>query len=212
MYKRQGGDLFDLASKNKIPLWLFDRIAAELSIAVRYLHDNLVIHRDIKLENVLLRHSLEDMLRFKEDESMLHSTPFIELADFGLCKEISADELCTTRCGSEDYVSPEILLGLPYDGRLSDAWAIGVILYALLEDRLPFDPLPTQSSRRTKSTIHRIARCEWKWLKYAEQANDAKLIVEHTLVRKSERWNMNQVCSTEYIKALIQPLTFLKEV
>lgn len=204
-----GGDLFDLASKTKIPNWLLTRIITELSVAIKYLHDNFIIHRDIKLENVLLKYTLDDMMLLKEDESQFFSKNFVELADFGLCKKITPDEMCTTRCGSEDYVSPEILLGLPYDGRISDAWAFGVITYALLEDRLPFDPLPGQSSRRTRSIAHRIARCDWKWLKNADTDHPAKEIVQNTLVRKSERWNMDQLCNTPYIRNIIDKLQFL---
>ncbi|CDO92323.1 unnamed protein product [Kluyveromyces dobzhanskii CBS 2104] len=204
-----GGDLFELASKSKIPDWLFPRIIAELSVAIKFLHENLVIHRDVKLENVLLKYTLDDMLKLRQDERLYNSTNLVELADFGLCKKITADEMCTTRCGSEDYVSPEILLGLPYDGRISDAWAFGVIMYALLEDRLPFDPLPGQNSRRTRSIAHRIARCDWKWLKMAEVDHPAKEIVNNALVRKSERWNMTQICNSPYIKSVIDQLQFL---
>lgn len=204
-----GGDLFDLASKSKIPDWLLTRILAELSMAIKYLHDNLVIHRDIKLENILLRYRLADMLSLHENPEQLNSQNLIELADFGLCKKISPDEMCTTRCGSEDYVSPEILLGLPYDGRLSDCWAFGVIGYALLEDRLPFDPIPGQSSRRTRSIAHRIARCDWKWLKVSEIEHPAKELVNHTLVRKSERWTINQIYDTPYIHDVVETLNFV---
>jgi protein-serine/threonine kinase len=73
----------------------------------------------------------------------------------------------TTRCGSEDYAAPEILLGQPYDGRSTDAWALGVLLYALMEGRLPFDPPPGKAGRTRAS--HRIARCDWDWIKFGDE-------------------------------------------
>lgn len=205
-----GGDLFDLASQHKLPDWLVQRIVSELCVAVKYLHQNLIVHRDIKLENVLIKFPLDKIVRLKTENTFFNSTNLVELADFGLCKRTAVDEMCTTRCGSEDYVSPEILLGLPYDGKLSDSWAVGVIIYALLEDRLPFDPLPTKPSRRMRSTAHRIATCSWKWCKLVDIDNDAKTLVEKTLVRKSERWNMDQICKTDYIQSIIKDLNFFR--
>jgi serine/threonine protein kinase len=66
----------------------------------------------------------------------------VKLTDFGLARFIdrSAPEL-TTRCGSEAYAAPELLIagGRPYDGRETDAWACGVVLYALATQHMPFD-------------------------------------------------------------------------
>ena len=82
--------------------------------------------------------------------------------------DFDRDDLLTTRCGSDDYASPELIMGMPYDGRQTDAWALGVLLYALLEGRLPFDPPPGSSEQKMRSkTAHRIARCEWKWIALA---------------------------------------------
>lgn len=104
-------------------------------------------------------------------------------------------------------------MGLPYDGRLSDAWALGVILYALLEDRLPFDPLPSHAShtrKRPRSTAHRIARYEWRWVKLLNDTEQeaAKEIVEHCLVRKIERWDIFKISQSTYVKTVISELKF----
>ncbi len=72
--------------------------------------------------------------------SAASSAPLIKLTDFGLSRFIDpAAPYLTTRCGSESYASPELVTGQPYDGRESDAWACGVVLYALVTRRLPFD-------------------------------------------------------------------------
>jgi protein-serine/threonine kinase len=168
-----GGDLFDFATKNRELLTppLIQRMFAELVSAVRYLHTEGIVHRDIKLENVLVNLS-ESAVQALTDPTT-HPTPIVTLTDLGLSRRIPEppeSPLLTTRCGSEDYAAPEILLGQPYDGRLTDAWALGVLLYALLEGRLPFDAPPGKpvSSRNT----HRIARCDWIWCRFGDEDGD----------------------------------------
>ncbi|EDO17756.1 hypothetical protein Kpol_1033p63 [Vanderwaltozyma polyspora DSM 70294] len=203
-----GGDLLAAAMQfaGKLDNWLIQRIFSEVTLAVKYLHENDVIHRDLKLENILLKYPIEYIIREGNNASLWNQN-IIELADFGLCKKIEPDEMCTARCGSEDYVSPEILMGVPYDGKLSDTWALGVILYALLEDRLPFDPPPNAMARqRNRSTSHRIARFEWKWNKMNDIESDAKEIVTNSLTRKSSRWNIEQIYESKYVQEIISNL------
>lgn len=208
-----GGDLLMAATScnGQLGIPLLQRLFSELVLAVKYLHDNNVIHRDLKLENILLKFPLEAIIDMK-DSPVYMKHNFIELGDFGLCKKIEPGELCTARCGSEDYVCPEILMGVPYDGRLSDTWALGVILYGLLEDRLPFDPPPNASARqRNRATSHRIARYDWKWFRLLNESLPAKEIVEHTLTRKSERWTINEIIESEFVKPMASVLPFRGE-
>lgn len=97
-------------------------------------------------------------------------SPIVTLTDLGLSRRIAAppeSPLLTTRCGSEDYAAPELLLGQPYDGRSTDAWALGVLLYALMEGRLPFDTPPGRPERSRNT--HRIARCDWIWCRFGDE-------------------------------------------
>ncbi|KAK5778855.1 serine/threonine protein kinase PRR1 PWA37_001247 [Arxiozyma heterogenica] len=211
-----GGDLLNaLAECNGgLEVKLIQRIFTELSLAVKYLHDNLIIHRDLKLENILLVYPLDETKLMANDESRQEfylNNNIIQLTDFGLSKQLSKnDELCTTRCGSEDYVSPEILMGLPYDGRLSDSWAMGVILYALLEDRLPFDPPVNATLRqRRRATSHRIAGFEWRWNKLKDINMPAKEIVSNTLTRKNKRWDINNIIEFKFVSDLVGQLAFI---
>lgn len=146
----------------------------------------------------------------------------ITLTDLGLSRRIADDEKLETRCGSEDYAAPEVIMGLPYDGRATDAWSLGVLLYALLESRLPFDPLPStgaDSHRMRSRTSHRIARVEWCWLSYGgddgkHEGSIAKFeekgllgamqITENLVARARSRWTLDQVAENDWVKNAIQ--------
>ncbi|KAK3816390.1 MAG: kinase-like domain-containing protein [Benniella sp.] len=121
-----GGELFEFVAKKR-PLATeqdIQYIFAQIVDAVDYLHQNNIVHRDLKLETPL--------------------RPTVKLTDFGLAKVIEQDApLLTTRCGSEDYAAPEIILGQSYDGREADIWSLGVVLYALLVGFLPFNTRAT---------------------------------------------------------------------
>lgn len=123
----------------------------------------------LTLTDVLLNIPIATVPLLKYPQS--HPYPIATLTDLGLSRRIPAppeSPLLTTRCGSEDYAAPEILLGQPYDGRSTDAWALGVLLYALMEGRLPFDPPPGKAASRSRAA-HRIARCDWMWVKFGDQ-------------------------------------------
>ncbi|KAF1847523.1 kinase-like protein [Cucurbitaria berberidis CBS 394.84] len=166
-----GGDLFDVASghRDTLTVSIVQRVFAEMVSAVRYLHSQFIVHRDIKLENILLNIPVSTVPLLKNPQAHPHA--IATLTDLGLSRRIPAppeSPLLTTRCGSEDYAAPEILLGQPYDGRSTDAWALGVLLYALMEGRLPFDPPPGKAASRSRAA-HRIARCDWVWVKFGNE-------------------------------------------
>lgn len=217
-----GGDLFDVATTHKELLGpsLLRRIFAEQVGAVRYLHEHRIIHRDIKLENVLVNLTPEELADPSIDWQTYPYT-VTTLTDLGLSRRVADDEKLQTRCGSEDYAAPEIIMGMDYDGRATDAWSLGVLLYALLESRLPFDPHPGMSDalRMRSRTSHRIARMEWQWINYAGEDGDhegdiakfesvgmlgAMEITEALLRRARSRWPLEQVAETEWVKGGVQ--------
>ena len=124
-----GGELFDHILAHR---YLKERDAcklfAQLISAVWYLHQKKIVHRDLKLENLLLdRHRN------------------VIVTDFGFANrfEHKTDDLMQTSCGSPCYAAPELVIseGL-YVGSAVDIWSCGVILYAMLAGYLPFDDDP----------------------------------------------------------------------
>ncbi|PKS11046.1 hypothetical protein jhhlp_002807 [Lomentospora prolificans] len=216
-----GGDLFDVATGHRELLKpsLLRRMFAELMGAVQYLHKQFIVHRDIKLENVLVNMPATELADPTIDWTKYpHSV--ITLTDLGLSRRIAEDEKLETRCGSDDYAAPEVIMGQPYDGRATDAWSLGVLLYALLEARLPFDPTPNMSDahRMRSRTSHRIARVEWRWVEYGGDEGDheadidkfkkkdllgAMEITEGLLKRARSRWTIDKVASSAWVAGAI---------
>lgn len=86
-----------------------------------YLHSKNIIHRDIKLENLLL------------DESRT-----LKIIDFGFSMCIKNDQRINNFCGTPTYMAPEIVSKKEYYGPPIDVWALGVLLYVLLCGTFPF--------------------------------------------------------------------------
>merc|ERR1712226_837377 len=86
-----------------------------------YLHNNKIVYRDLKLDNVLL-----------------DSKGHVKLADFGMCKQnVSDTNRCATFCGTPDYIAPEIIRGKLYTFSV-DWWSFGVLLYEMIMGKSPF--------------------------------------------------------------------------
>ncbi|KAF4591932.1 CAMK protein kinase [Ophiocordyceps camponoti-floridani] len=217
-----GGDLFEVATAHRDALTcsLLRRIFAELVGAVRYLHEQRIVHRDIKLENVLVNLEAAQLMDSSTDWATFPQS-VVTLTDLGLSRRISDGELLETRCGSDDYAAPEVIMGQPYDGRATDAWSLGVLLYALLEARLPFDPHPGMSDahRMRSRTSHRIARVEWRWVEYGGDEGDheadlakferrglvgAMEVTEGLLKRARSRWSVDQVAAQPWMRDAIR--------
>ena len=99
----------------------------QLNNAFRKMRYNNILHRDLKLGNVLIKFT---------DESKMHFIP--KLADYGFSKELSIYNTRTTHLGTPATMAPEIMMNLPYDEK-SDLWSVGVMMYQLYYKEIPYD-------------------------------------------------------------------------
>ncbi|XP_040596646.1 testis-specific serine/threonine-protein kinase 4 isoform X2 [Mesocricetus auratus] len=137
----QGGDVLEWIQRyGACSETLAGKWFSQMALGIAYLHSKGIVHRDLKLENLLLD---------KREN--------VKISDFGFAKMVMVpssqpvhssssyrqmsclSHLSQTYCGSFAYACPEILLGLPYNPFLSDTWSMGVILYTLVVAHLPFD-------------------------------------------------------------------------
>ncbi|XP_055736243.1 ribosomal protein S6 kinase-related protein-like isoform X1 [Salvelinus fontinalis] len=106
--------------------------AAELGCALGFLHNFGIMHRDVKMENVLL-----------SDQGHLR------LTDFGLSRRLERGSRAFTICGTIQYMAPEVLSGGPYS-HAADWWSLGVLLFSLVAGKFPVPPEPDHSNMLRK--------------------------------------------------------------
>lgn len=140
-----GKDLFSLITREPRCVQIKARsYFQQLLSGVEYLHQHGIVHRDLKLENILL----------SADKTRL------VIADFGLSGFVLDDKPLTTYCGTPHYVAPELVLAIPYRGQPADMWALGVILYVMLTSAYPFDASDLDGLyRRIVRSTPRFPKC-----------------------------------------------------
>ncbi|KAK0391992.1 hypothetical protein NLU13_1490 [Sarocladium strictum] len=155
-----GGELFDYILNHR---YLKDnsarRLFSQLVSGVGYLHKKGIVHRDLKLENLLLDRNRNIIITdfgfantfdpneelAEEEELNLSDKDWVKRAGLDRLKPngMRKGDLMQTSCGSPCYAAPELVVSDSlYTGRKVDVWSCGVILYAMLAGYLPFDDDP----------------------------------------------------------------------
>uniref|UniRef100_A0A4W3H0U0 protein kinase C n=1 Tax=Callorhinchus milii TaxID=7868 RepID=A0A4W3H0U0_CALMI len=135
-----GGDLmFHMQRQRKLSEEHARFYAAEICIALNFLHERGIIYRDLKLDNVLL-----------------DSDGHIKLTDYGMCKEgLGPGDTTSTFCGTPNYIAPEILRGEEY-GFSVDWWALGVLMFEMMAGRSPFDIITDNPDMNTEDYLFQV--------------------------------------------------------
>ena len=118
----QNGDLLKyVKNKSKLSESTAKRIFADIVIGLLSIHGKNVLHRDIKLDNILL------------DENFRP-----KICDFGVSRFMINEEIISEQCGTPAYIAPEIIDENGYSGFTADIWSLGVLLYAMTTGSMPF--------------------------------------------------------------------------
>ncbi len=138
--------------------------------AVSYGHNQHICHRDLKLENILY---VFDSLRLPvlcyssiifplslKDSSL----SLVKIADFGLSDFYRPGATMKSNCGTLSFLAPEVFKGTANAGPPLDVWAMGVIMFALLCGRLPFEGADLVGTKRPRDAVikARIMKCQYK--------------------------------------------------
>jgi len=117
-----GGDLLSYVRKRRrVDEQVAKLIFKEILDGLAHCHSKGIIHRDIKLDNILL-----------------NEQGHVKIGDFGVSKKIVKGRKLIDRCGTPAYIAPEILQGKGYEGEKADIWSAGIVLYAMIYGNFPF--------------------------------------------------------------------------
>lgn len=118
-----GGQMLDyIISHGKLKEKQARKFARQIASALDYCHRNSIVHRDLKIENILIS-----------------KTGDIKIIDFGLSNLFSPRSHLRTFCGSLYFAAPELLNARQYTGPEVDVWSFGIVLYVLVCGKVPFD-------------------------------------------------------------------------
>lgn len=165
----QGGELFKyMLKRGRLEQEEAMKYFRQILSAMDYAHDLELCHRDLKPENMLIDFNGN-----------------IRIIDFGLGTRSSGKHL-DLGCGSPHYTAPEVIRDRTfYDGRVADVWSAGVILYALLAGKLPFD------GEYNTGLLDRIVDGQYTMLDFGLEMSD--LISRMLEVNPDERITMKDI-------------------
>ncbi|KAJ1968179.1 hypothetical protein IWQ62_001398 [Dispira parvispora] len=147
------------------------RFFREVISAIDYCHQHGILHRDLKLENI-----------------MLDQKKRVKIIDFGFANIFFRDRLLDTFCGSPFYAAPEMVNGVRYRGPEVDIWSMGVILFFMLIGRTPFE------GENLREIYQKISQGMYTIPPHMNISNAAADLIRHMLnTNKETRINMTQV-------------------
>lgn len=152
--------------------------------AMSYIHQRGIVHRDLKLDNLLV-----------DNEEDLKS---LKLADFGLSGKLDqgaqGSHSLFSNCGTLVYMSPEILRNRPYSKPV-DIWSSGIIMYALLTGKHPlYDPKDTK-----ETLLQKILNPSWKFPHESFNSLSKDLFLKLVQVEPSKRYTASQAAMHPWI-------------
>lgn len=155
----------------------------QIALAIQYMHELEIAHRDIKCENVLLT-----------------ANQNAKLSDFGFARmcvdKRHKDVPSETFCGSLSYTAPEILQGAPYFPKPTDIWSLGIVVYVMLNRAMPFE------DKHIKQLHNAQINKNWRFRsRYTDtlSANCKRLVAQMLEPNCQRRLKIDSVINSEWI-------------
>ena len=163
-------------------------IFKEILNGIKACHDNKIVHRDLKLENILLDNNYK-----------------AKIADFGFAVIIKENEKLNSIIGTQTYQAPEIYLKKPYDGIKIDIFSLGVILFILVVGIKPFE-LPFGKDKYYRNILKKQYANYWNSINsnnvnVNELSNDFKqLFIQMIQFNPNDRIDLDNVINSDFMK------------
>ncbi|KAK9834462.1 hypothetical protein WJX74_002218 [Apatococcus lobatus] len=189
----RGGDLFTYTLSHQPSGRLSEQqarwIFQQLMIGLDYCHQRGVANRDLKLENLLLDRDSQDGAR-----------PLLKICDFGYAKA-DTNSSANTAVGTPVYMAPEVIMAgkSKYDAKKADIWSCGIILYAMLFGKHPFDV-------EDRLFIRKLVLARYTVPADVPVSEDCLDILRRVLVANpSQRLNMDQIRAHRWFRGSLPP-------
>ena len=183
----EGGELFDQV-KNQLSETQIAVIFKQILSGLAYLHSNNIVHRDLKLENILIYE--------KEKSKTTGEDLFnIKIIDFGTARIFDKNKNPQSIVGSSYYIAPEVLRQ-KYN-KECDLWSVGVILYMFIVGHAPFDGCDDEEiTTNIQRGVYR--KNDRRWIKASKEVKD--LIQKLLTYRPSQRLSAIQALNHPWFK------------
>lgn len=186
-----GGDLNSRIkeAKKQEPVRPFDPKLAmfwflQICMALKYLHDNHILHRDLKTANIFLT-----------------SKNVVKLGDFGISTVLQNTlAYARTVCGTPYYFSPELCRSLPYNNK-SDVWSLGVIFYEMLTLQRPFN------ARSLRELLKKILSGQFDPIPTSVPEKMRQLCKELLQINPAQRPSVNKILENTFVQESLQGLS-----
>ena len=188
----KGGELFDrLIKVGRFTEEQFRSLATQIASSLKYLHDNNICHRDIKLENFLIID--EDATgKGREPSGSDERAPDmpIKLIDFGFSYKFAAKETRNEVCGTASFMAPEVVDKRIHYNEASDMYSFGVLAFVMLCGQMPY-PIQGKNNEEIMKMVVKtsgsIACVGPQWNNVSEKAKDfvAALLIKNPAHRMS---------------------------
>jgi len=176
----EGGDLSTVIEKRKMRLFPEQDVISwflQIALALQYMHDEHILHRDLKTQNIFLT-----------------KQGIIKLGDFGIAKVLEGTlEMAKTVIGTPYYMSPELFRNQPYSYK-SDIWSLGCVLYELVGLRHAFE------ARDMNSLVQKILRGNYAPIPSTASKDLRGLIKSMLGLSPSSRPTVNDVLALPFIR------------